>query len=128
MPASIGRCADLYHDVQTLRLQMEKEVEKIKARETEIQEHLIDSLSVSTAKGGDTGASGLKYRAQIVVKPKPRISDWGVLCSWVRKNDRFDMLQHRLGEKAVADWRASEGRDLPGTETIQVKSVSVTKI
>lgn len=128
LPVSMGRCADLYHDVRELRLLMEKEVAKIKARESEISEHLIASLS----KGADTGAAGLRYRAQIVQKDVVRVTDerggWGALFSWVRKNDRFDMLQKRLADKAVADWMEQEKRELPGTETIRVPQVSVTKI
>lgn len=128
LPASIGRCADLYRDVRELRLLMEKEAEAVKARETEIKEHLINSLS----KGADTGAAGLRYRAQIVTKDSVRVSEeqggWGIVYSWIRKNDRFDMLHKRLNEKAVKEWMEVEQRVLPGTEVIQVKDVSVTKI
>lgn len=129
MPAAIGRCADLYHDLRELRLAMEKEVEKVKARETEVQEHIINNLS----KGEDTGAAGLRYRAQVVPKSKPIIltgdvNGWGLLCSWIRKNDRFDMLQKRLSDGAVMDWNEQEKRILPGTDIIDVKTLSVTKI
>lgn len=124
LPAAMGRCADLYHDIREMRLAMEKQVEAIKARETEVQEHIIANLSA----GADTGAAGLRYRAQVVVKPKPRIADWGILTAWVRKNDRFDMLQHRLSDNAALEWMENEGRQLPGTETIQTKTLSVTKI
>jgi len=124
LPASIGRCADLYHDVRELRLAMEKEVEEIKARETEVQEHIIRTVS----KSDDTGAAGLRYRAQVVVKPKPHITEWGVLCAWVRKNDRFDVLQKRLADAAVMEWNEAEHRVMPGTEIIQVPTLSVTKI
>lgn len=133
MPASMGRCADLYHDVRELRLAMEKEVAEIQARETEIQNYIIDNLS----KGADTGAAGLRYRAQVVPKRKPRIAGvtdaypqggWGAFCSWVRKNDRFDMIQKRLAEKAVEDWQAENERVLPGLEMINIPTLSVTKI
>lgn len=124
LPASIGRCADLYKEVRDLRLAMEKEVEAVKRRETEIREYIIDNLS----KSADTGAAGLKYRAQIVVKDVVKVNDWGVLHAWIRKNDRFDMLQKRLSEKAAADWMEEEKRLLPGTEVLKVPDVSVTKI
>lgn len=133
LPTSMGRCADLYHDVRELRLAMEKEVEQIKARENEIKEYLINNLT----KGEDTGAAGLRYRAQVITKRKPIISSdtniypsggWGVLCSWIRKNDRFDMLQKRLNEKAVMEWQEETGRVLPGIEMMNVPTLSVTKI
>lgn len=124
LPVAMGRCADLYHDVRELRLMMEKEVEEIKARENEVQEHIIRNLS----KSEDTGAAGLRYRAQVVVKPKPTIIEWGVLCSWVRKNDRFDVFQKRLSDTAVMEWNEAESRIMPGTQVIQVPTLSVTKI
>jgi len=133
LPTSMGRCADLYHDVRELRLAMEKEVADIKARETEIQEYIINNLN----KGEDTGAAGLRYRAQVITKRKPIIAavtdafpqgGWGALTSWIRKNDRFDMLQKRLSDKAIMDWQEQENRLLPGIEMMNVPSLSVTKI
>lgn len=133
LPTSMGRCADLYHDVREMRLAMEKEVAEIAARENEIKSHIIDNLS----KGSDTGAAGLRYRAQVVTKRTPRIASasdgypqggWGALTSWIRKHNRFDLLQKRLSDKAVMDWQEQEGRNLPGIETVNVPSLSVTKI
>ena len=124
MPASIGRCADLYSDVRTLRLSMAKEVEAMQARESEIKTYIIDNLSKSI----DTGAAGLRYRAQIVTKRKFNISDWGILTSWIKKNDRFDMIQHRLSDTAAKDFEEVEGRTVPGTEAVNVPDVSITKI
>ena len=124
MPASIGRCADLYNDVRTLRLSMAKEVETMQARESEIKNYMIENLSKSV----DTGAAGLRYRAQIVTKRKFNIADWGVLTAWIRKNDRFDLIQHRLSDTAAKDFEETEGRPVPGTEAVNVPDVSITKI
>lgn len=124
MPQSIGRCADLYHDVRDLRLAMEKEVEEVRKRESEVREYIIENLS----KSADTGAAGLHYRAQIVVKEKRNIADWGVLTSWIRKHDAFGLLQKRLSDTAVKELVEAEGREIPGTEKILVPEVSITKI
>lgn len=125
MPPTLGGCADLVHDVRELRLSMEKEVEAIKLRENEITEYIINKMPAT-----DRGAVGLRFRVQVVKKPKPRLTGegWGIFCSWVRKNDRFDMLQHRLSDKAVMDWQEEQGKAMPGVETILVPTVSVTKI
>jgi hypothetical protein len=123
MPVSIGRCADLYSEVRELRLAMDKEVAVIKARETEIREHIINSLS----KSDDTGAAGLKYRAQIVIKVAAKIEDWGVFTSWIRKHDRFDLLHKRINETAIKDLWA-ERETVPGVEKINVPDVSITKL
>jgi hypothetical protein len=123
IPRSIGRTADLYSDVRALRLSMEKEVEKIKARETELREYIIANLS----KSDDTGAAGLKYRAQIVMKDVPRAMDWPQVHAFIQKTGRFDLLQKRLGEKAVMDM-VEQGEQIPGVEVVHVPDVSITKI
>jgi hypothetical protein len=126
MPKSLGRCADLFHDVRELRLMMEKECEAIKARETEIQEHIIRTLPK-----GDTGASGLRYRAQINTDTKPQVSDekggWPAVWKFIKQNDRFDLLQKRLGEKAITDMWA-DGVEVPGVAKVHVPKLSITKI
>ena len=124
MPASIGLCADLLFEVRELRLAMEKEVAPIKARETEIEDYIIANLS----KSDDTGAAGKHHRAQIVTKRTYRVADWGILFSWIRKNDRFDLLQKRLSTKPVGEFEETEGRIVPGCEAINVVDVSLTKI
>lgn len=123
MPKSIGLCADLYSEVRALRLAMDKEVEKVKARESEIREHIISNLS----KSADTGAAGLKYRAQIVTKVVPRLADWSAFTGYILANDRFDLIQKRLGEKAVMDM-LEDGKAIPGIEKMNIPEVSITKI
>lgn len=123
LPKAIGLCADLYSDVRALRLMMEKEVERVQARETEIKNHIIENLS----KSDDTGAAGKRYRAQIVVKEVPKIADWTKLTQYILENDRFDLVQKRLGEKAVTDMWES-GVAVPGVEKMNIPNVSITKI
>lgn len=123
MPPSIGLCADEYSAVRALRLAMENMTKAVKARETEIQEHIINNLS----KSSDTGASGLKYRAQIVMKDTVNIEDWSLLTGYILENDRFDLVQKRLGETAAMDLIA-DGVDIPGVRKMKIPKVSITKI
>lgn len=123
IPSSIGRCADLYKEVQQLRLDMEKEVAEVKARENELKQHMIDSLDASD----DTGASGLKYRVQIKKKTLPKANDWDSVWAYVIEHGRTDFLQKRLNDKAVMDTLEEAGH-IPGIERVNIKDVSVTKI
>lgn len=124
-PASLGACVDLYHEVKELRLQMEKQLAGgVKALENALKEHLIANLS----KSDDTGIAGRRYRAQVVTARKVKVADWGILHSWIRKNDRFDMLQKRLVDTAASDWIDQEKRILPGCEIINIPDLSVRKI
>ena len=123
IPTSIGRCADLYSDTRQLRLAMEKEAAEVKAYESKIRDYIIDNLS----KSDDTGASGLKYRAQIVTKLQASVTDWTATHAYVQKTGRFDLLQKRISDTAVkAMWE--EGETVPGVERMNVVDVSITKI
>lgn len=123
LPRSIGLCADEYHEVRDIRLAMEKDVEKVKERETELREHIIGTLS----KSDDTGAAGRFYRAQVLSKDAYRATDWGQVQSYIQQTGRFDLLQKRLGEKAVAEMYAA-GELPPGIEHLTVPDLSITKI
>ncbi|HET6455341.1 MAG TPA: hypothetical protein VFI02_13135 [Armatimonadota bacterium] len=123
LPPAIGLCADLYAEVRELRLAMQKHVDNVKARETEVREHIIDNLSKSL----DSGAAGLRYRAQIVMKEHPSLKDWDAFTSYVAANRRFDLLQKRLSDKAVMDLM-DDGVVVPGVEKFNAKEVSITKI
>lgn len=123
MPPSIGLCADLYSEVRELRLAMQKHVDAVKARETEIREFIINNLS----KSDDTGAAGKRYRAQIVTKDVPALKDWDAFTDYVIANGRFDLLQKRLSDRAVKDmWE--EGQSVPGVEKFRTVDVSITKV
>lgn len=123
LPASIGLCADLYAEVRELRLAMQKHVDEVKARESEIREHIIDNLS----KSADTGAAGKRYRAQVVTKPKPNVIDWNAYWRYIAETFRFDLLQKRINERAVLDM-LEEGENVPGVERFHAVDVSITKI
>jgi hypothetical protein len=123
LPTSIGLCADLYAEVRELRLAMQKLVDDVKARESEVREHIINSLS----KSDDTGAAGKRYRAQVVTKLKPALKGWDEFTRWVALTGRFDLLQKRMNERAVLDM-LEEGESVPGVERFNAVDVSITRI
>ena len=123
MPASVGLCADLYSEVRELRLAMQKIVDEVKARETEIKDYIINELP----KSQNTGAAGKKYRAQIVTKDVPTLKNWDELTLYITHTGRFDLLYKRIAEKPVKDmWEA--GESVPGVEKFKVVDVSITKL
>ncbi len=123
MPDSIGICADLYAEVRELRLAMQKHVDDVKSRESEIRDHIIDNLS----KSADTGAAGKRYRAQVVRKLKPSLKDWDAFTAFVVANNRFDLLQKRIAERGVLDMLEND-EVVPGVERFHAVDVSITKI
>jgi hypothetical protein len=103
---------------------MEKEVESVKKRETELKESIISRLD----KADDKGAAGLRYLAKIVMNDVYRVTDWPAFHGWILGNARLDMLQKRLGEKAMGDFVEHTRTLPPGVELIHVPDVSITKL
>lgn len=122
LPESMGASADLLHEVRDMRLLLDKLASAVKSRESEIQEHIIQNLS----SGDDTGAAGKKYRVQIKTSDKPRPDDWGKIHQWIKDNNRFDLLQKRLSDKAVME--VLEDGNIPGMDIMVSKSISLTKV
>lgn len=123
IPSSPGRVADLYKEVEDLAREMQRETDVVKQRASELKEHLIQTLS----KSDDTGAAGLRYRAQIKTVTKPKPTDWDAIYKFIVDNDRFDFLQKRLSDRAVMDM-IEAGEKVPGVERIHIPTVSITKI
>ncbi len=128
IPENMGAVADEYALTKQYRLAMEKIVEPVKARESELREYMIRNLEKSRDEGKDTGAAGRLYRVQIKDKETPKVIDWPAFHAWVAKNNRFDLLQKRLADKAVMDTLENSVSAIPGIDTMLVPDVSVTKV
>ncbi len=123
-PKSMGACADLYYDLRQKRLDADKVAKEFKAEETRLANHIIDNLSKET-----TGAAGKHHRVQVITKPKLRIlpEKWPEFFAYVSKTKAFDLLQKRISEDALAA-RVAEGKKVPGVETFNAVTVSLTKV
>jgi hypothetical protein len=122
MPESMGGCADAYFATRNLRLAMDKEAAKLKAREIEIANHIINNLPK-----GDTGAAGRVARASITSKVVAQVKDWDLFWGYVFKMKDPSLLQRRVSDPAVAE-RWDNGKTVPGVEPFTVIGVSVTKL
>lgn len=131
IPPNMGAVADEYAQTRQFRLAMEKIVEPVKQRESELREHMIRNLEKTRDQGGDTGAAGRLYRVQIKDKETPKVNDWNKFWAFIAANNRFDLLQKRPSDKAIMDTLENapgENFAIPGVETILVPDVSVTKV
>lgn len=127
IPESMGAVADEYALTKNFRLAMEKVVEPVKDRESELRDHMIRNLEKSRGEGGDTGAAGRMYRVQIKDKEIPKVNDWNRFWGFIAEYQRFDLLQKRTSDKAVMDM-VEAGQMPPGVETVLIPDVSVTKV
>lgn len=124
LPNSLGALADVYADVRQRRLDMEKAAERVKERETELFNIALNYLKSSA----DTGASGERYRVQKVSKPVQNVKDWDAFYAFVKKHDAFEMLQKRLSDKSVLEWKDTNGAFPDGVEQREIDTLSFTKV
>ena len=65
---------------------------------------------------------GTAYRS---IKRRFNAKDWTSVWGFIKDNDRFDMLQKRLGEKAVSDYLDETGELPPGIDMFQEYEINV---
>ncbi len=128
LPKTLAACADELYQTRQARLAIEKEAETLKARETQLREHLINTLPKSQA----SGIAGSVARASIESKTIYQVKDWGLVHEYIRKNAGknpgvWALLQRRLSDSTVKEmWEG--GTKVPGTEPYELKTVSLTKV
>lgn len=135
LPKSLGACVDLYHGMRAKRLLANKDVEAMKAQETEVSNHIIDNLS----KKDEGGAVGALYRGTIVEETVYQVNDWDKFYAHLKKTGEFDLLNRALNQAAVKARVADQVRPTgkrgekwtpklpPGITTFNALKLSVTK-
>ena len=123
VPKALGAAADLLFELRAKKAAAKRVVEEIEEQEGQVREYLINTLP----KSESTGAVGKLAKAIIRTSPKPQVEDWDKFYAYIAKTKRWDLLQRRVGEKAVMDtWEAK--KQIPGVKAITVVNVSVTKV
>ncbi len=123
IPKLLGQCVDLLYTTRQTRLVEQKDIAEYKEVETALKDHLINEIP----KSESTGQSGKLANARIVKKIVPVVEDWDKFYKFVKRKNRFDLLQRRLNEEAVKEmW--DRGEKVPGVGTFNALEVSVTKL
>ena len=123
MPKTLAGVVDLFYKVRAERLEEEKYVDEVREFENELKRELINSIPKSEA----TGVAGKVARATIVKKEVDQVKDWDAFYAYMQKNKAWDLLQKRINASAVRARRDAK-KPVPGTETIDIVDVSITKI
>jgi hypothetical protein len=122
LPKTLAGVADLFLEIRTARLAIDKEAAALKSQETYLETFLIDALE----KAKTEGVSGASVTVVIDRKKKPIVENWDLFYAYVKKTGAFDLLQRRLGEKAVEE-RWADKKAIPGVGSWDYKKLSVSK-
>ena len=119
---TLGQAIDKLYEARAARLAKATEVKELQAAEAVAKANVLKLLR-------DTGlekASGKVATASITTEDIPFIKDWDKIHEYIRINNRFDLLQRRIG---VVAWRDlfNDGILIPGTEAGVDTDISLTK-
>lgn len=119
---TLGEAIDALYQARATRLAKDKEVKELKATEAAAKLTVLKLLEETGLKK----ASGNLATAGITTEDIPYIKDWEEVYSYIKSNDRFDLLQKRIG---VVAWRDlyRDGILVPGTEAAVDTDLSLTK-
>lgn len=119
---TLGEAIDALYQARAARLLKAKEVKELQAAEAEAKAQVLRLLGES----GLEKASGKLATAGIVTEDIPYIKDWDLVYDYIKANNRFDLLQKRIG---VIAWRDlfKDGVLVPGTEAAVDTDLSLTK-
>jgi len=123
-PKSLAQCADQLFSTRKKRLEAQKVVEKLKDRETELKNHLIDNLPKSKADG----IQGKLARVTVVTKEEPQIKDYDAFRKYMNRTKRFELAYNlRPSAPAIRElWE--DGKEVPGVDKFNVVTISMNKV
>lgn len=119
---TLGESIDRLYEARAARLAKAKEVKDLQAAETLAKTEVLKLLGES----GLEKASGKLATVGILKDDVPFIKDWEEVYKYIKANDRFDLIQKRIG---VLAWRDlfKDGILVPGTEAAVDTDLSLTK-
>jgi len=119
---TLGEAIDLLYTTRAARLTLARELKDMTTTEKEAKFTVLKLLE----EAGLQKASGEIATAGILVDDVPFIKDWNEVYAFIREQNRFDLLQKRIG---VVAWRDmyKEGILVPGTEAVIDTDLSLTK-
>ena len=119
---TLGEAIDSLYEARAKRLAAAKEVKELQALETAAKAEVFAQLK----EAGLEKASGKLATAGLTTEDVPYIKDWKAVYGYIKENDRFDLLQKRIGTVA---WRDlfKDGILVPGTEAGVDTDLSLTK-
>lgn len=113
--------------------QLREEKRGLKAREKELNAEIEERKQVLIvsldANGGLTGARGKHATAGIQESVVPNLEDWLVFTSFIRRFNKFELLEKRVSAPAFREL-AAQRRDktVPGLVPFTKRDISLTKV
>jgi hypothetical protein len=122
---TLGEMIDQLYAVRQERLELEAEAEALKKQQTAMEEYLIDEFSTEDLEGA-AGRVGKISVTPVIAANIDDPANWNAFFEWCAKHDAWDMLYHRVNQKAVMErWEARV--KIPHLTRFEKKKISISK-
>lgn len=119
---TLGELADSLWELRHDRLELQRRAEEMKQGEAELSEKILALLKDLGLKK----ATGTKATVSASVRTVVDVQDWDKVYAYIKKNNRFDLLQKRPSVMAFNEvW--DNGKSIPGTEPLPTPILSLRK-
>jgi hypothetical protein len=98
-PATIGACVDALYKTRQRRLALKKEMDEVGSFESALREHVLKKFGKAKLKG----AKGNIASASLAENTVADVKDWDLMFAWVVKHRAWDMLTHKLNDRAYRE-------------------------
>ena len=124
-PAAMGACIDQLYEARATRLELQKEVDELKAAERDLETHILDAFTKDELRGakGDVATAAVKRTTSVVL----RKDEWDLFVKYVVDNEAYELLRKQPAANAVKE-RWDAGEEVPGCEPFISVGLSLTKI
>lgn len=113
---------DKYEALRDKRLEADRAAAKLRSEENTLKEELIHAMQ----SNGASAIGGTHIVVNLKSKEKPVVSDWAKFYSYIAEHDAFDLLQRRVGEKAM-QLRWEDGVSVPGVDSFTHYNLTIGK-
>jgi hypothetical protein len=122
MAAKLGALIDQAYTIRAKRLELEKKVDDLKAKQKQIEDEILEGFNKSEIDG----AKGSLATASITRVTVPTVTDFGAFADYILKTKQLDLLERRPSRSACQE-RWKDGQTLPGVEPFEKVGVSLNK-
>ena len=120
---ALGVMIDGLYERRAKRIELQREVDNMKAEERELQANIMERLhEMKSAK-----ASGLTANATLKQSTVPKVESWPKFYAYVHKHKAFELLHQRIASTAWAEV-VEAGKQVPGVVAVPVEDLSITKL
>jgi hypothetical protein len=126
-PKTLGACVDLALTLRDDRLAFQREIEEkleaLKAKESEIEEHILASFDKSDIEGAKGSIASASVSRLVV----PAVKDWPKAFAYIAKHKAWDLMEKRMARVAFRD-RTEAGEVIPGVESFTKVGLNLSRI